>query len=197
MAQKLLTPYPTALGGISMKRITGLIAGVAAVAAISGVQAHATPAAPLLYQFDFTGTCAVGDCNQETQAPATARLTLQNYTLGNQINTDNFYSFTYNGTDIVSAFTITADDSNLSVSGAIADNLPAAEIVSIQGDVNNTTYTFMSGAEGDWSLSVASLSAPLDRGVNGTYAAPEPISLSLLGIGLLGTGAVRRRRRLG
>lgn len=134
-----------------------------------------------LTTYYFTGTCS--DCS----GTATATLTLGNYTLGQPITTSNFYSFTYNGTNLVNAFTINLSSPSLSVSGSIT-TIPGPNTVSI---TSGTTNAFNSNANGQWFVGFLS-----DIGSTSTWTAaatppstPAPPTIVLLTMGILAVAA--------
>jgi hypothetical protein len=138
--------------------------------------------------YDFTGTCNVGDCGGS--AGATAQLVLQNYTLGNALASDNFVSFTYDGTDEVAPF-VEASLDLVSIEGTLPVNLPAAADVDIFFD---TGVEFETAADGTWFVSVL---VPSDDGTNGIWAAnsaPEPATWMMAGTALAALFFLRRKR---
>lgn len=149
----------------------------------------ASPAAraDTLSTFDFSGTCS--DCT----GSGTAALVLNNYTLGTAISASNFVSFTYNGTDLLAAFTITASP-DVVVQGSIDEPLPGPETFAVFGDEND----FSSSSTGFWCVGGGCVA---DYGfthvwmttTDATASVPEPMTIALLGGGLIGLAAVRRK----
>jgi len=123
--------------------------------------------------FQFVGTCA--DCT----GTATGTLILQNYTLGSQIQLSNFVSFTYNGTDILSAFTLTPSNIPNLISGSLPASLattPGPASVSI--NANTSTPGFLTGSGGSWC---AGAHCAFDHGNSHTWSLASSPSLGLSG----------------
>jgi hypothetical protein len=140
--------------------------------------------------FNFTGACT--DCFSG-EGNATATLTLTgNYTLGSAITGTNFVSFAYTGTDLLSAFTISDSDTNLSVSGSMT-TIPGFNSLDVQS--NNGIFDSQT-VGGFWCAGSGCLS---DFGTAGTFSqasvgTPEPATFGLLGLGLAGFALLGRRR---
>jgi PEP-CTERM motif len=157
------------------------LTGLALLALVTAAPALAGP-----FIYNFTGACS--DC-YGGDGNATAVLTLtSDYTLGQTINTNNFVSFQYAGTDLLNPYTIAAGDANLFVSGSITSN-PGYNTVSF----SSSNGLFLSNTDGTWCTGGRCGS---DVGTNGTFVsgAPEPSSVGLLGLGLAGIGFLGRRR---
>jgi hypothetical protein len=165
-----------------------VVVSMTAAALATGPTRAATTSA--LSTFTFAGQCT--DCN----GTATGSLVLQNYTLGQQIGDLNFVSFTYNGTNLFNAITIAAADKPI-LFGSIDPTLPKAETF----DVSNNVVEFISSTDGSWCIGQSfSCTLSADFGPTHIWSAvadgtsvPEPMTLSLLGGGLLGLAALRRK----
>lgn len=168
--------------------LSAMVLSMTAAALATSPARAATTAA--LSTFTFTGQCT--DCN----GTATGSLVLQNYTLGQQIGDLNFVSFTYNGTNLFNAITIAAADKPI-LFGSIDPPVPKAETF----DISNNVVEFISSTDGSWCVGQSfSCTLAADFGSAHVWAAvadgtsvPEPMTLSLLGGGLLGLAALRRK----
>jgi hypothetical protein len=140
--------------------------------------------------FNWSGACV--DCS----GTVTGTLTLTSaYVQGTTITTGTggtFVSFTYNGSNLLSTFTINNSPTNLSVSGNIPASLPGPANI----EISTPTVTFATGTfAGGVSNWCAGSSCGADHGTTSTFSAThEPTSLALLGAGLGAFGLLRRRR---
>jgi hypothetical protein len=156
-------------------------------------------AIPVYSTFTFTGDC--GDCTGQ----GTGTLVLQNYTLGDALETSNFVSFTYSS----NLLNITGDsldlDDDAGLDGILPVDLPGPAnvdiyaLVVVPGCSDCTEYEFESFITEDAQWSVGEY----DYGTNGIWSAaantavPEPSSLVMLAAGLAGLVVWRQRRRSG
>jgi hypothetical protein len=141
---------------------------------------------PVFTDFTFSGLCT--DCS----GSATATLRLQDYFQGDPIYDYNLVSFHYDGTNLLSAFTITQSGTGFSIGGMIPTSLAAwADFnISAPGGIQ-----FSSDKNGVWAAAGPSV-APDDYGTAGlwngeTEAVPEPGAFLLVAGGIAVIG-VRR-----
>jgi hypothetical protein len=143
--------------------------------------------------FDFSGDCF--DCYQG-EGSVSATLTVTGYALGDEITTKNFVSFTYNGSDLLGAFTVADADviDDGFVNGAIGSPLPGPYEFSVDGG-GHLFQSYISDSEGFWC---AGASCASDVGNNAVWSqgasVPEPASIAMFGLGLAAVGAFRARR---
>jgi hypothetical protein len=164
----------------------------AGVAVCAPLPAHAITAVTT-ETFTFTGTCS--DCGAAGGAgTATAALDLENYTLGNILQTNNFESFTYTSILLGTLFVDLGEFQHFGAASELA-NLPGFENVAINWISGDQDYQFHSSSDGTWSVEIQSL--PGDVGTNGIWSAtPLPATLPLFagGLGFVGYLAKRRRK---
>ncbi|MES2393592.1 MAG: PEP-CTERM sorting domain-containing protein [Acidobacteriota bacterium] len=148
-----------------------------------GQIAHADP---VTYEtFVFTGTCP--SCT----GTGLGVLTLTNYTLGDAVTTANFVSFVFSSSDLSTPAEITAADLTRFTGSLGEDGAYAVKIRKVGID-------FASRATGGWCIAVnpgVPVSCSPDQVSSSNWVAltPEPGAGSLLGLGLVGIGLVRRR----
>jgi hypothetical protein len=176
-----------------MKDLLRLI-GLCVAAAIFAGLSHAS-AIPVYSTFTFTGDCT--DCTGQ----ATGTLVLQNYTLGDPLETSNFVSFAYSS-KVISFGPDSLDSTYGILEGTLPVDLPGPAIVEIENIVLSPGcedceelgfYSFNYDSD-YWTLGVQ------DYGTNGIWSAaaaktavPEPSSLAMLAAGLAGLVAWRWR----
>jgi hypothetical protein len=163
------------------------------------IAASAVPARADTITYDFVGDCA--DCYNGT-GTANATLVLSaDYTLGSEINSSNFVSFTYDGTNLLAGFTILDDSPGLFIAdySKLPVGLGPADFY-VQANLGEEGFytDFQSMDNGEWGAGVVNMSVPSDMGTNGTFssssAASEPASIFLLGSALLVVGMAARNR---
>jgi hypothetical protein len=130
--------------------------------------------------FSFTGVCS--DCN----GTAHAELVLKDYTLGDAMEDANLVSFTYDGTNLLSGFTITPSSPGLYLYGVIDGPFPAAENVI----VFSTSAFFESSSGGSWcaGLVCGGDQGSVSQWSIGVAAVPEAATWAMMVLGFGGIG---------
>jgi len=125
--------------------------------------------------YSWSGVCS--DCT----GTVTGTLTLSpTYTLGSEITTSNFVSFSYSGSNLLSPFTI-LDSEVVSIAGLLPLTLPGAANLTILANISSVSVPFETVSNGFWCAGSDCLG---DMGGNSTYSAavssiPEPGSIAL------------------
>ena len=162
----------------------------ASLMGLFSLQAQAVAVAPPASStFYFSGHCL--DC----VGVVTARLVLKNYFQGTPINPAEFVSFTYDGSNLLPAYSILASATPfLNVSGNIPGALPSAA----DFHVRSSLHFFDLSTSGIWNTGSPS---PGDNGNNGSFSpnapssVPEPATMLLMGAALAAAGVARRLRK--
>jgi hypothetical protein len=187
-----------------------LIALVLASAAVVGGNA----AAQTINVYTWDGLCS--DCSPLGDTPATATLTLQNYTAGAELTATNFISFSYTSAIFPTGLSFIADGSS-TISGVLPANGDAA--ISLSGLTDLGTglgaYSFTTAGNGAWTLALNGTS--FDEHGSGSQSShfkhdhdehhgggggpspipePESYAMMLAGLGMMGFIARRRKRNV-
>ena len=143
-----------------------------------------------LITYEFIGSCT--DCD----GSGVGFLTLQNYTVGQNLDMTNFVSFSY--TSNLFSYSVGLADSSDPVAfiqGAIPVDMPSSAFVEIM-DTQSPAATFFSFPGGSWCVGQ---NCGADNGPSSTWnlatAAPEPSTLIPAVLGLSAFVWSRRRRR--
>ncbi len=181
-----------------MNNLTAAALAMALTTGASGYATAATAPAPAQEVFTFRGDCS--DC-YDGSGSVSATLTLQNYTPGDAIDASEFVSFSYGGSDLFPAYSITDLGDLGDIEGSLGSS-PGFYNVNLFGRVSGgETFDydyFNTDDMGGWNTGVVQSA---DIGVNGvwnettTSAAPEPAAWALTALGVGFAGAALRRRR--
>jgi hypothetical protein len=148
----------------------------------------------------------VGDCT-DCAGQATATLVLKNFSLDGvnpNLQNNNFFSFTYDGSNLFYPYTLTSD---VSLSGNLtrgASNGPG--LVGVNGNFSISglsfayiRWVFTATPQGSWAVSAPGGGAPEDYGTNAVFTSPTAVpetaswAMVIAGFGLIG-GTLRRHR---
>lgn len=188
-----------------------LALAAAGLMSLTSLNAQAVVAAPSNSVFNLFGTC--DDCILNSVNGLIGTLTLSNYTVGAPIDTSNFVSFEYVGSNLVDPFTVVPDPIFpgyiMSVSGAMQatpgdssftiafeDNLQFSSSPSPFTAGVSRWYTCGKGPNGYYSGTCNQL-VNLDVGdaLWSAASVPEPSTALSFGLGLAGLAGVISVRR--
>ena len=183
-------------------------------------QAQAVTTAPVLSTFDWVGSCS--DCTSfgnPGNEIVSARLTLQNYTPGDDIDMGHFVSFSYFGSNLVDPYTVA-----VGAEFSFADRIFNTDFAQVVGNIGAVPSPhrfelvfedglhFQTQTDGTWSTCAPGgsgyasgtcvafvFTTHSDFGSAGTFSAapvPEPGVWAMLVAGLGMLAVVRRRRAI-
>jgi hypothetical protein len=182
-------------------------------------QAQAVTAAPVLTTFDWVGYCE--DCTtfaNSSNRVINARLTLVDYTPGDDIDMGHFVSFSYFGSDLVDPYTVA-----VGVEPSFVDRVFNTDSTQVAGNIGalpaphrfelvfEDGLHFQTQPDGTWSTCAPGanyysgtcsgffFTTHSDYGSGGTFSAapiPEPGVWAMLVAGLGVLAVVRRRRAI-
>jgi hypothetical protein len=185
---------------IASKKFLAATATAFALIAMHGTaSAFATIPVPTQV-YNFSGTCS--DC----AGTATAQLILRNYIAGDNLSLSNLVSFSYDGTNLFDAYTIDPSMSGAYIYGHIAASAgPQDDLLFISTSsyaATQTTpkvlgYSFGLLEDKSWYTGYSPIAAgqvvTADEGINGHFSVPEPGTMALTVLGLLGLATLRRQ----
>jgi PEP-CTERM motif len=183
----------------NLLRPASVVAGLALLLTTAAIN----PAQAAVITYQFTGQCI--DCFGG-EGTAHATLVLQDYTPGDTINNDfsKFVSFTYDETDLMISYTITALDAGVYFFAELPAGSGSAPNFSVGNDafffdawdyLDSETLT----QENGWQTGING-GGIFDFGTNQNFTqqlteTPEPSSFLMIGGGLAGVVALRRRKK--
>lgn len=192
-----------------MKSPVALAVLIGCAASLVSSPARAVVALPTTSVFEFFGSC--DDCILNDVTGLVARLTLQDYTPGSLITESNLVSFEYMGSNLVDPYTVTPDPENpfyiYNLSGSMTPGssnnaflIEYEDGLKFDSTPNTSTgladwYTCGNGPNGYYS-GTCNIVVNQDFGTGGWFVAvPEPSSISLMALGMLGLGAAVTKRK--
>jgi hypothetical protein len=184
---------------VSLRSICAAFLVLASLGSTTNANATAMPSG-VDALFDFSANCK--DCAQKASLasyPVTGLLALKNFVAGANLDfNNNFVSFTYGGSNLVPQFTITADDFMYpELSGILDDDGSVSELFILSNfDVPGCdSACFLSvGADGGWNLEVDDFGDLASFTRTSGVGMPEPATLLLFGLGLIGVGCQKRKQ---